>query len=254
MEKAYFDQNRREHELVTRLSLRLDFPLAFLQLKATGACEIEIPEWRLDREYPGHYLRRIKTVSLTIPCVAGPYTGVHCKLTLLSSATRVEPTLLDVEECCPGRVYVRLLRAPALRGDQGRSAHREALRRDRSDRHVHGAERRRTVRAQFPRRALPAVRVRGGGQSLADRAADRDERVRHRHGQRSDLPVELHRSRRRSHRCERRAGPRHPACCPGAGLRFFDWRQDFADAWQRFKAARAGCRATRIAHARSRCA
>jgi hypothetical protein len=24
---------------------------------------------------------------------------------------------------------------------------------------------------------------------------------------------------------------------PGAGLRFFDWRQDFADAWQRFKAA-----------------
>ncbi len=60
MEKAYFDQNRREQELVTRLSLRLDFPLAFLQLKATGACEIEIPEWRLDREYPGHYLRRIK--------------------------------------------------------------------------------------------------------------------------------------------------------------------------------------------------
>jgi hypothetical protein len=24
---------------------------------------------------------------------------------------------------------------------------------------------------------------------------------------------------------------------PGAGLRFFDWRQDFSDAWQRFKAA-----------------
>jgi hypothetical protein len=103
MEKAYFDQNRREQELVTRLSLRLDFPLAFLQLKTTGVCEIEIPEWRLDREYPGHYLRRIKAVNLTIPCVAGPYTGVHCKLTLLSSATRVEPTLLDVEECCPGQ-------------------------------------------------------------------------------------------------------------------------------------------------------
>ena len=24
---------------------------------------------------------------------------------------------------------------------------------------------------------------------------------------------------------------------PGGGLRFFDWRQDFADSWQRFKAA-----------------
>jgi len=41
--------------------------------------------------------------SSRIPCVAGPYTGVHYKLTLLSSATRVEPTLLDVEECCPGQ-------------------------------------------------------------------------------------------------------------------------------------------------------
>ena len=75
MEKAYHDQNRREHELVTRLSLRVDFPLAFLQLKVTGACEIEIPEWRLDREYPGHYLRRIKTVSLTIPSVVRALHG-----------------------------------------------------------------------------------------------------------------------------------------------------------------------------------
>jgi hypothetical protein len=103
MEKAYCDQNKREYELVTRLSLRVDFPLAFLQLKATGACEIEIPEWRLDREYPGHYLRRIKAVKLTIPAVVGPYTGVRCKLTLLSSAVRVLPTLLDVEDCCPGK-------------------------------------------------------------------------------------------------------------------------------------------------------
>ena len=119
MEKTYHNENRREHELITRLSLSVDFPLAFLQLKITGACEVEIPEWRLDREYPGHYLRRIKSVSLTIPCVAGPYTGVHCKLTLLSSTTRIEPTLLEVEDCCPPRVHMRLLPAPALRGHPG---------------------------------------------------------------------------------------------------------------------------------------
>ena len=75
MEKAYHDQNRREHELVTRLSLRVDFPLAFLQLKITGACEIEIPEWRLDREYPGHYLRRIKIRESDDSVRRGPLHG-----------------------------------------------------------------------------------------------------------------------------------------------------------------------------------
>ena len=44
-----------------------------------------------DLDYPGMYMRRIKNVSLTIPCVTGPYTGVHCRLTLLSSTTRIDP-------------------------------------------------------------------------------------------------------------------------------------------------------------------
>jgi len=39
-------------------------------------------------DYPGHYLRRIKTVGLTVPCVVGPYTSVNCTLTLLSNSVR----------------------------------------------------------------------------------------------------------------------------------------------------------------------
>jgi len=54
-----------------------------------------------DMDYPGHYMRRIKNVSLSIPCVVGPYTGIHCKLTLLSSQTRVSPHLCEVpHNCC----------------------------------------------------------------------------------------------------------------------------------------------------------
>ena len=34
-------------------------------------------------------MRRIKGVSLTIPCVTGPYSSVNCTLTLLKSRTRV---------------------------------------------------------------------------------------------------------------------------------------------------------------------
>lgn len=100
MEHAYLDSNCREYELTKHLSLRLHFPVEFLRLQATGSCEIDVPEWMFDHDYPGHYLRRIKNVALTIPCVVGPYTGVHSRLTLLSSRTRVHPHLADPPHLC----------------------------------------------------------------------------------------------------------------------------------------------------------
>ena len=104
METEYVDCNRREYELTKHISLALHFPLQFLRLKITGCCEIDIPEWMFDIDYPGQYMRRIKNVSLTIPCVTGPYTGVHCRLTLLSSRTRIDPCLpCPVTECCQER-------------------------------------------------------------------------------------------------------------------------------------------------------
>ncbi|MEU9662851.1 neuraminidase-like domain-containing protein [Streptomyces chartreusis] len=102
MEQAYLHQNVREYELIKHVSLRLNRPLDLLRLQATGRCEVELPEWLFDQDYPGHYLRRIKNVSLTIPCVVGPYTGVHARLTLLSSMTRVRPELAQpLGACCP---------------------------------------------------------------------------------------------------------------------------------------------------------
>ncbi len=101
MEKAYLDENVREYELTKHISLRLNFPLEYIRLRTTGYCEIDIPEWMFDVDYPGMYLRLIKNVTLTVPCVTGPYTGVHCRLTLLSSTTRIEPTLADPpRRCC----------------------------------------------------------------------------------------------------------------------------------------------------------
>jgi Tc toxin complex TcA C-terminal TcB-binding domain len=93
MEKAYLDENIREYELTKHFSLRLHFPMEFLRLKMTGHCDVELPEWMFDLDYPGQYMRRIRNVSLTIPCVTGPYTGVHCRATLLSSRTRIDPRL-----------------------------------------------------------------------------------------------------------------------------------------------------------------
>ena len=88
MEMAYHDNNKRELELTKHVSLRQLNPLALLQLKTTGTCQVTIPEWLYDRDCPGHYMRRIKNVALSIPSVVGPYTSVNCTLSLLKSTMR----------------------------------------------------------------------------------------------------------------------------------------------------------------------
>ncbi|WP_326541471.1 neuraminidase-like domain-containing protein [Pseudorhodoferax sp.] len=89
MEAAFHERNQRDYEITKQVSLAQLDPLALVALRQTGRCEFTVPERAFDLDCPGHYLRRIKTVGLSIPCVTGPYTGVHCKLTLLSSAVRV---------------------------------------------------------------------------------------------------------------------------------------------------------------------
>ena len=101
MEKAYMDENVREHELIKHLSLRRDFPRAFLKLRTTGRCEIDIPEWMFDLDYPGHFMRRIRNLTVTIPCVTAQFTNVNCCLTLLASQTRIDPRRsTPAHECC----------------------------------------------------------------------------------------------------------------------------------------------------------
>jgi len=88
MEHAYIEQNRRDLELSKHVSLAATNPLALLALRRDGRCTIELPESLFDRDYPGHYMRRIKAVSVTIPAVVGPYAGVHATLTLARSVVR----------------------------------------------------------------------------------------------------------------------------------------------------------------------
>jgi hypothetical protein len=98
MEMAYHEQNRRELELTKHVSLLQVDPLALVQLRATGRCTIRLPESLFDMDGPGHYFRRIKTVALSIPCVAGPYASVNCTLTLLNSSIRKSPVVGDQYE------------------------------------------------------------------------------------------------------------------------------------------------------------
>lgn len=103
LEIAYLDQNRREFELTKHISLRRLDPEELLKLRFTktvdskkvNSCDFNIPEWLFDLDTPGHYLRRIKSVSVSIPCVVGPYTSINCKLTLQKSSIRHDKTSTD---------------------------------------------------------------------------------------------------------------------------------------------------------------
>ncbi|OQP55794.1 neuraminidase-like domain-containing protein [Niastella populi] len=89
LEKAYMDTHKREYEITKHVSLAQWDPFALISLKETGSCELALPEEMFDLDFPGHFMRRIKTVSISIPCVAGPYTSISATLTLLHDKTRV---------------------------------------------------------------------------------------------------------------------------------------------------------------------
>jgi hypothetical protein len=93
LDASYHELNAREFELTKRVSLAQLDPEALLKLKQTGRCFISLPEAVFDLDTPGHYLRRIKNVAITVPCVAGPYTGVNLTATLLRSTVRTGSTL-----------------------------------------------------------------------------------------------------------------------------------------------------------------
>ncbi|HLC41491.1 MAG TPA: hypothetical protein VJO34_07660 [Methylomirabilota bacterium] len=100
MENAWLARGVREAELVKHVSLHQQDPETLIRLRQTGICFVNLPERLFDEDHPGQYLRRIKSVSLTIPCVVGPYTSVNCRLTLEESRIRIKPEFLE-----PGDPY-----------------------------------------------------------------------------------------------------------------------------------------------------
>ncbi len=233
METEYQDRNVREEELTKHISLRLHFPIEFLRLKVTGQCEIEIPEWMFDLDYPGHFMRRIRNVSLTIPCVTGPYTGVHCRLTLLSSATRIDPLLRrPAARCCDAcamdspylacphdpRVVRQYAARQAIATSTGRNDNGMFELNFHDDRYLpfeyQGAVSRWRIE-------LPPENNFWDVDSLTD-----------------VIMVMNYTAREGGDLLRRAANEVAQEYLPGACLTFFDVRHDFPDAWELFRAAR----------------
>jgi hypothetical protein len=85
LEQGYYASNRRRLTIEKTISLFALDPLALLALQRTGTCRFELSELLFDYDFPGHYRRKIQSVSVTIPAVVGPYQNVHGTLTQTSN-------------------------------------------------------------------------------------------------------------------------------------------------------------------------
>jgi hypothetical protein len=93
LQAEHLNKNTRELELTKHVSLLQLDPQALIRLRETGSCDITLPEALFDADQPGHFYRRLKAVSVTLPCVTGPYTSVNATLTLLDHSIRNSTSL-----------------------------------------------------------------------------------------------------------------------------------------------------------------
>jgi hypothetical protein len=97
LEAAYQEKRGHDFEVVKNVSLRLLAPLELVRLRETGRCEFSVPEVLFDMDFPGHYMRRIRSVQLSIPCVVGPHAGVNATLRLLEHKFRSSSLAADAD-------------------------------------------------------------------------------------------------------------------------------------------------------------
>jgi len=93
MAKAWLDNNVRTLEIEKTISLMQLDPKALLDLINTGECYFNLTEKLFDSDFPGHYARKIKCLSLTIPAVVGPYQGIKAMLTQVANQVILKPDL-----------------------------------------------------------------------------------------------------------------------------------------------------------------
>jgi hypothetical protein len=94
LESSYLDLNVRRKETTRTISLRKEFPAQLFALLSTGTCSLALPELLFDRDYPGHYQRRIVRASISVQRPhADPHDNVVCVATLVGNSVRLSPAL-----------------------------------------------------------------------------------------------------------------------------------------------------------------
>lgn len=104
LEQRYIETDQPKRELTDHIfSLRQWDPMALIELRQKGECKFKVLELFFDLASPGDYRRRLRSVRVTIPAVAGPYVNVMATLSLDWSQMRYERSL-DLQDAPRPRV------------------------------------------------------------------------------------------------------------------------------------------------------
>ncbi len=103
MEASYIENNGRDMEIEKTISLLHLDPPKFIAFKGgikdaeTGTLDFELSEKLFDFDFPGHYCRKIKSVSVTIPAVVGPYQNINATLVQKSNTVILKSEIETVK-------------------------------------------------------------------------------------------------------------------------------------------------------------
>lgn len=81
LEQFAFESNKRKLQLSKTISLAQLFPSEFQQFKASGVLNFALTNQLFDYDFPGHYLRLIKSVKTTVVGLLPVYDGIKASLT-----------------------------------------------------------------------------------------------------------------------------------------------------------------------------
>jgi hypothetical protein len=91
LERAYLDGGARGMEITKQYSLLASDPMALLRLREEGSCEFSLTEAELDQDFPGHFRRQIRTVTVSFADADGEPLWVNATLTQLGHKTVLAP-------------------------------------------------------------------------------------------------------------------------------------------------------------------
>ncbi len=89
LDQYVFETKQRKLQISKTLDLALLFPFEFQEFRESGVLEFTTPMELFDRDFPGHYLRLIERVSLSIVAVVSPTLGVLATLDASSTSKLV---------------------------------------------------------------------------------------------------------------------------------------------------------------------
>jgi len=119
LENAHMERSPHDFQISKIISLKRLDPLQLLALRGTGTAQYSLPEVLFDLDFPGHYLRRIRSVAITIASGASEYTSLNCTLTLLQHKYRISAIPGGVNQFRTDRVPIASIAVSTGKEDSG---------------------------------------------------------------------------------------------------------------------------------------